>query len=758
MNPTVTSVASQAAGAAVRSAANSSGVRGAALLAGLLAALGACAPLAAADRSPDARARDLLVQLSPAEKFQLVHGVFAQPDAARGRPMPAGAIGSAGFVPGIARLGIPAQQQSDAGLGLANPANVRPGDGATALPSGLATAASWDPQIAYAGGAMIGNEAWRKGFNVLLAGGLDLQREPRNGRNFEYAGEDPLLAGTLVGAAVRGIQSQHVLATVKHYALNDQETARNSIDVRIGERAMRESDLLAFELAIERGQPGAVMCAYNKVQGDFACENDFLLNRVLKRDWRYPGFVMSDWGAVHSAAKAANAGLDQESAADVFDKEVYFDAPLKEALARGEVPQARLDDMVARILRSMFAVGLIEHPPQRGPVDVSAHRDVARRTLDAGAVLLRNQNDLLPLAPDVPSIAVIGGHADKGVMAGGGSSMVTPRGGNAVPGIGPAGWPGPVMFDPSAPLAAIRALAKDARVDFAAGDDVAAAAALAARAQVAVVFVQQWAAESVDAADLALPDRQDALVEAVARANPRTVVVLQTNGPVAMPWLSRVGAVLEAWYPGSAGGEAIADVLFGAANPSGRLPFTWPRALAQLPRPVLEGAAAAPGAPVPARVDYAIEGADVGYRWFQRRQLTPLFPFGFGLSYTRFAHGTPAADVHAGLPHVRVAVRNLGTRAGADVVQVYVQVPGSPVRRLAGFAKLTLAPGQAGTAAIALAPRLLADFDPAVRRWVIRGGTYRIYVGRSATELAAPVRVQLAARTLDAPAEGRPTP
>jgi beta-glucosidase len=696
--------------------------------------------------SPDARAHALLGQMTQAEKFQLVRSAFGEPDPAHGLAKPAGALGSAGYVAGIPRLGIPAQQLSDAGLGVANPINVRPGDGATSLPAGLATAASWDPQVAYAGGAMIGNEAWRKGFNVLLAGGMDLEREPRNGRNFEYAGEDPLLAGTMVGAAVRGIQDQHVLATVKHYALNDQETARNTIDVRIGEQAMRESDLLAFELAIEQGKPGSVMCSYNKVNGDWACENRFLLEQVLKRDWAYPGYVMSDWGAVHSAAKAANAGLDQESAAEAFDQEVYFGKPLEQAVARGEVSQARLDDMVERILRSMFAVGLMDHPPQPGPIDEQAHLAVAQHTLEAGAVLLRNQNDVLPLAPDLRSIAVIGGHADKGVMAGGGSSMVTPYGGNAVPGLKPARWPGPVTFDPSAPLATVRAIAAGAKVDFASGDDVAAAAALAAQAQVAVVFVTQWAAESFDAADLKLPGNQDALVDAVARANPHTVVVLETNSLVAMPWLDRVGAVLQAWYPGSAGGQAIANLLFGKVDPSGRLPITWPRALDQLPRPQLPGATA--GTSAATSVDYGIEGADVGYRWFQRTHREPLFPFGFGLSYTRFTHGEPAVEVRDGRPRVRVTVRNTGKRAGADVVQIYVQVPGSPVRRLAGFGKVALAPGQSREVSVELEPRLLADFDTATRRWVIHAGRYAIYAGRSATDLSAPHYVQLPERRL----------
>lgn len=691
-----------------------------------------------ARQSPDARASELEAQLTQAEKFQLIHSLFGEPD--KGRPKPAGALGSAGYVAGIARLGVPALQESDAGLGVANPIEVRKGDQATALPSGLATASSWDPQIAYAGGAMIGGEAYAKGFNVLLAGGIDLQREPRNGRNFEYAGEDPLLAGTLVGEAIRGIQSRHVISTIKHYALNDQETERNTIDARLGEQAMRESDLLAFELAIERGRPGAVMCSYNKVNGDWACENRFLLDQVLKQDWGYPGFVMSDWGATHSAAKAANAGLDQESAGESFDTQVFFDAPLKQALADGAVKQARLDDMVHRILRSMFAVGLFDHPATPAPIDVQTDRAVAQRTEEAGAVLLRNEHDLLPLAKDLPSIAVIGAHADKGVLAGGGSSLVTPYGGNAVPGLSPSAWPGPVTYDPSSPLQAIRAAARGAQVDYAAGDDVDAAAALARKAQVAVVFVQQWAAESIDAPNLSLPDRQDALVAAVAQANPHTVVVLETNSPVAMPWLDRTGAVLQAWYPGSGGGEAIANLLFGMVDPSGRLPISWPRDQAQLPRPALVGA-------VPGVVDYGIEGADVGYRWYQRQQLTPLFAFGYGLSYTRFAHGAPQVQMKGGLPRVSVEVRNTGRRAGADVVQLYVQVPGSPVRRLAGFAKVMLQPGQARTVVLQPEPRLLADFDATRQRWVQRGGSYAFYVGASATDLSAPVSASLPSRT-----------
>ncbi len=691
--------------------------------------------------APDARARLLLAQLTQDEKFQLIRSYYGGPDRPANNPVPKGSLGSAGYVPGIPRLGIPALQESDAGLGVASSDRIRAGHYATPLPAGPVTAASWDPQVAFRGGAMIGGEAHSNGFNVLLAGGINLMREPRNGRNFEYAGEDPLLAGAIVGAAVGGVESAHVISTIKHYALNDQETARDTINVEIGEQAMRESDLLAFELAIERGKPGSVMCSYNKLNGDWACENDYLLNQVLKRDWHYPGFVMSDWGGTHSAAKAVNAGLDQESAGEVFDKQVYFDAPLRDALAKGEVKQARVDDMVLRILRSMFAAGVFEHPAQPSPIDEVANLAVARQTLEAGAVLLRNQQGLLPLdVGKLGSVAVIGAHADKGVLAGGGSSLVSAKGGNAVPGLAPAGWPGPVMYHPYAPLKALREAAPKANIQFAEGNDVAAAAALAAKSDVAVVFVQKWAAESVDATDLSLPDAQNALVAAVAKANPRTVVVLENGGPVTMPWLDQVGAVLEVWYPGGDAGHAIADLLTGKVNPSGRLPLSWPRDVSQLPRPALPGAG---GGTPPASVDYGIEGADVGYRWYQSRGIKPLFPFGYGLSYTSFSHGSLKVSAQGHQLEATLELSNTGTRAGAEVAQVYVQLPGAKARRLAAFTKVNLQPGEHRQLTIPLEPRLLAHFDTTTHRWVVPGGSYSVAEGHSSAELGTPVVVQL---------------
>ncbi|MBD5634596.1 MAG: glycoside hydrolase family 3 protein, partial [Candidatus Eremiobacteraeota bacterium] len=478
----------------------------------------------------DARATLIARALTLDEMLQLLDGKWAVPQHAprKENELPREALGSAGFVPGVARLGIPNLQETDASLGVAEPvvpdAN-RPVRGvagySTALPSGLATAATWNPDIAYAGGAMIGQEARDEGFNVLLAGGVNLARDPRNGRNFEYAGEDPLLAGTIAGMQIRGVQDRHVVSTVKHFAFNDQETNRHAVSANIASSAARESDLLAFETAIEIGEPGAVMCAYNRVNTVDACGNDDLLKRTLKGDWHFPGWVMSDWGGVHATTDAL-AGLDQESG-DVFDGAPYFGAALKSAVEAGVVPRARIEDMVHRILRSMFAVGLFDRPQTIRPIAAEADAAVAQADEEQAAVLLKNDG-LLPLAPDVSSIAVIGEHADVGVLAGGGSSQVWPVGGPVAVSTD-FNFPNPEFWDPSSPLRAIEGEAKKARVSFYSGADPAIAASYAAAARVAIVFVDQWTAESIDAPNLSLPNAQDALVARVAAANPRTVVL-----------------------------------------------------------------------------------------------------------------------------------------------------------------------------------------------------------------------------------------
>ncbi len=699
-----------------------------------LAASAAAAGAPCGDRTgvSSTRADAALERMTQSEKLSLVHGVLGAPWG--GEPKPEGAIGSAGYVSGIPRLGIPALQETDAELGVANPGNIRHGDTATAMPSDLALASTWDLPLARRQGEAVGAEARARGFNVLLGGAVNLIREPRGGRSFEYFSEDPLVAGLMAGAAIAGAQSRHIISTIKHFALNDQETDRVVLDARINPAASRESDLLAFEIGIERGSPGAVMCAYNQANRAYSCENDWLLNRVLKGDWRYPGFVMSDWGAVHSTVRSALAGLDQELG-EQLDARNFF-AGLGRGVARGEIPPARLDDMARRILTSIFACGLADDAIASDPADLASSDATALAIEQEGAILLRNES-LLPLSADARRILVVGAHADRGVPSGGGSSQVVPRGGIALK--QPEGKDRAMIFDPSSPLDAIRRQFPSARIDYDAGRNPARAARAAAGADAVVVFADQYLTELADAPNLRLPGGQDRLIERVARANSHTAVVLETGGPVLMPWLSLTAAVIEAWYPGQKGGEAIAKILSGAANPSGRLPVTFPASEAQLPHRKIQGDPyGAPDGPLGrgrryGRIfdaDYS-EGAAVGYKWFLERGERPLFPFGFGLSYTTFELSGLTVSVDGVKAAASVTVRNTGLRAGAATPQLYLsgqEGAGIPLR-LAGWTRIDLAPGEERRVTIPVDPRLLATFDEAARRWRIAGGRYRMTAG-----------------------------
>ncbi|MCL2430256.1 MAG: beta-glucosidase [Alphaproteobacteria bacterium] len=690
--------------------------------------------------APDSRADMALRAMTLDEKLRLVHGHVAFPF--RDHPRPDGAVGSAGYVAGVPRLGIPALQETDAGLGIANPGNVRPNDQATPLPSGLALAASFDAALAERAGAMIGAEARAKGFNVLLGPGMNLTREPRNGRNFEYAGEDPLLAGVIAGAEIRGIQSNRVIATVKHYALNAQETSRTVLSANISRAAARESDLLGFEIAIARGRPHAVMCAYNRVNGIYSCENEFLLNEVLKRAWAWPGFVMSDWGAVHSTEQAARAGLDQESGEEM-DSQVFFGEPLRKAIEAARVPPDRLDDMVRRILRSMFASGIVDDPPRPGGViDYPAHAAIAETLAEHGLVLLRNRDGALPLRKDLRRIVVIGSHADKGVLSGGGSSQVIPVGGIAVPGLGPRDFPGPLVYDPSSPLTAIADEAQGARIEYDGGEDIPRAVAAAKGADAVIIFAHQWTAEMEDAPNLSLPDGQDSLIEAVGAATANTVVVLETGGPVLMPWLPVTAAVIEAWYPGARGGEAIARVLFGEVNPSGRLPMTFPADEQQLPRAKIVDARGT-GSARADEVNYS-DGAATGYKWFDKNGLKPLFPFGYGLSYSAFSYGGLTANVTHKRVTLSVDVKNISARRGAAIPQFYVRRPGDAgfLLRLAGWSKVLLDPGETRHVTLTVDPRLFARFEATAGASQIAAGSYAVEAGSNAGEL--PLKTEFA--------------
>jgi beta-glucosidase len=705
----------------------------------LSAALAICGPVVAAQPwmnpalNAGERASLTLREMTQEEKLKLVFGYLGNDLDWKKSKRPAESLNqSAGFVYGVPRLGIPNLYQTDAGVGVASQAgpDVREG---TSLPSGLNTAATWDLKTAYAGGAMIGAEARAYGFNVLLAGGVNLLREPRNGRNFEYGGEDPLLAGKIVGAQIKGIQSNRIVSTLKHFALNDQETNRTSLNVVIDDQAARMSDLLALQIANEDGNPGSVMCSYNRVNGVYACENTYLLTEVLKKDWGFKGWVMSDWGALHSTIPAANAGLDQQSGMP-FDAADYFGAPLKEAVANNWVPQARLDDMARRVLHAMFEHGVVDHPVSPAPktIDFAANAAVSLKDAQEGMVLLKNSAAILPLNKAIKRVAVIGGYADRGVLAGGGSSLVYPVGGNAVPGMEPKVWPGPVMVFPSPPLKAIQQRLPGAQVRFSDGADREAAARLARDSDVVLVFATQWTAEAMDVPNLSLPGQQDALIAAVAAANPNTVVVLETGGPVTMPWLAQVPAVLEAWYPGTSGGEAIASVLFGEVNPSGHLPATFPVSEAQLPRPQLDGY------PEVADKRFDVhyrEGAAVGYKWFDLKGLKPLFPFGHGLSYTEFTLGELAASARDGVLQASFSVKNVGKLAGKEVAQVYVaplKARWEAPKRLAGFQKVDLQPGASARASVTVDPRLLAVYHSASKTWKVAKGDYKVILAADA--------------------------
>jgi beta-glucosidase len=706
--------------------------------------------------SPDARADLAIKELTLDEKIQLLHGLGWQAILAPPESGPATrAIATMGFIPGVPRLGIPDLQMTDSVEGVSG-AGVK-GRYATALPSAEAMAAAWDPALSYEIGTLLGHEMRAMGFNMSLGSGINLIREPRDGRTFEYKGEDPLLAGTLAGQELKAEKALHLITDVKHFAVNDQDAGRIVANSIIGKRAMRESDLMAFQIALKDSGAGAVMCSYNRINGVYACENPYTLTNVLKHDFGFKGFVVSDWGGTQSTVKAAMAGLDVEMPGNDS-----FGAALKKAVEAGDVPMERLDDMVHRVLRTEFDAGIVDDPPQPESPDVLHGFEVAQKTEERAAVLLKNRGNLLPLSPaSVKSIAVIGGHADAGVISGGGSSQVSPAGGNAVP-------PPPeiarnlmasfnelAVYHRSAPLKGIEEKAPNATVEFDPGTDPASAAALAKKSQVAIVFAVQHASEGMDLKNLSLPDNQDALIEAVAAANPHTIVVLETGGAVLMPWIDKVDGVLEAWYPGIRGSQAIACLLFGDTNPSGKLPLTFPRSEADLPHPIHVGPPKADAdhpvprlAGVPGLVGMFMgigpsfdvhydEGLKVGYKWYDSEKKPVLFPFGFGLSYTTYAYS--GLTVQPGdSTTVSFTVKNTGKYAGSEIAQIYASLPdsaGEPPKRLVGFARVELKPGESKQVSVPISRDMLTIFDEASESWKLVPGNYVIRVGNSSRDL-----------------------
>lgn len=583
-----------------------------------------------------------------------------------------------------------------------------------------------------------------RGFNVLCGGGMNLARDPRHGRNFEYFSEDPWLSAVMAAETVLGTQGEGVISMLKHVSLNSHETNKFWLDAVIDPAAHRESDLLAFQIAMERAQPGALMGAYNKVNGVYCCGNDPLLNGAIKGAFGFKGWIMSDWRAVYSWDFALK-GLDQHSGAQL-DEQEWFVGPLREAYARGDFPKERLSDMVRRILRSIYAVGVDRWGPAP-EVDMEAHNASALEVARQGIVLLENKG-ALPLPAGGQRIAVIGGWARYGVPAGGGSSLAIPPGGYAatipIGGNNELSVVRVMSLFPSVPLAELRKLLPDASFGYDPGIYPAEAVALARQSDMAIVFVVKPESEGFDSPDLSLPWGQDALIDAVASVNPNTVVVLETGNPTSMPWHDKVKAIVQAWYPGQAGGQAIAEVLTGVVNPSGRLPITFQADIAQTPRPELPGFGDPWGTPL--TIHYT-EGAEIGYRWFAKTGARPLYPFGYGLSYTQFDYRDLEVDGGETVT-ARFTVTNTGQRESADVPQLYLtQAPGEARMRLLGFERVALRPGESRRVELVADPRLLARFDGDAGQWRIAEGTHRIALGRSAGDLVLTADVHLPGRS-----------
>jgi len=663
---------------------------------------------------PAVRAARVVAAMTTSEKLSMLTGV--DPHAALG--VHDGPL-YVGYVPGVPRLCIPPLTFNDGPAGVADTQVDT-----TSFPAPIAQAATWDPGLQRKLGATLGLEAWQKGVDVLLAPDVNIARVPENGRNFEAFGEDPFLSAQIGAAEIAGIQQNPVIATVKHYAVNSEETNRYSLSENLDDRTLHEIYLPPFEAAIQAGHVGAVMCAYGLMNATYSCEDQALLTTVLRQQLGFDGFVVSDWGATRTTVQSAESGLDVEMPGGVF-----FAGALADALNAGTVSMQVVDSMVRSVLTPMFRLGVVDHPPPvlqdvaLADVSTPADQNLARRVAEDGAVLLKNTSNVLPLQPARgATIALIGAPAGYGDLRpyteGRGSAYLA------------------FSSPPVSPLTAITARAAKAGVNVVSNDGSAPAAAAAAaqQASVAVVFAYDQEAEGTDRADLSLPNGQDQLIEQVSQANPHTVVVLETGGPVLMPWLDQVAGVVEAWYPGQEDGNAVAAVLFGDVDPSGRLPQTFPPSDSAVPASTV---GQWPGSGDAEDAAFT-EGLDVGYRWYDATKTEPLFPFGYGLSYTTFSYRKLRVVRRGDRASVSFTVTNTGGRAGSEVAQLYVDDPraaGEPPKQLQGFEKVFVRPGRSVRVTIALTPRSFSHWDPVVQRWRIRPGLYRLLVGASSRDI-----------------------
>jgi beta-glucosidase len=690
-----------------------------------LAAVSATAPHAAAasgacpwvdSAAPiSTRVSALMAQMSLSQEITLMTGVSGS--------------SYAGNIPAISSLCIPAVNLED------GPAGV--GDGmsnVTQLPAPVDVAATWDTSAEQEYGQVIGAEQATKGTTIDLGPTINIVRDPRWGRAFESIGEDPYLAGQLGTADIRGVQSAGTMAQVKHDAVYNQETNRNtpSDNAIVSTQAEQEIYLPAFQAAVQQGAASSVMCSYSYINGTAACQNPYTLTTVLRQQLGYTGFVTSDWGATHSTAVSANAGLDM----DMPGNDGYYGTALQSAVTAGQVSQSTINSAVSDILTQMFAFGLFDKAPSGSPSAVatnSADQNDATQLAEEGTVLLKNSGGILPLTSSDKSIAVIGADASTSPQTVGGGSAGVSSSGTVTPQQG---------IQAAAP--------SGTTVTYNNGSSDSSAASAAAAANVAVVFANLGESEGSDLTSIDLGTAQDNLITSVAAANPNTIVVLNTGSAVTMPWLSSVKGVLEAWYPGQKDGTAIASVLFGSYNPSGHLTVTFPASLSQVPASTT---AQWPG--TGGTVQYS-EGVNVGYRWYDSKSQTPLFPFGYGLSYTTFSFSNlhVGSLTAGGAATVTASVTNTGSRSGADVAQLYVTDPsasGQPPLQLEGFQRVSLAAGASARVTFNLTQQNLQYWNSSSNGWATSTGNYTISVGDSSASLPLAGTLSVASSQLGQP-------
>ena len=674
----------------------------------------------------EARVADLLSRMSLEEKISMIHADSKFTTAA------------------ILRLGIPRRWMSDGPHGVRE--DVGPDtwkaaghtdDFSTAMPAGICLAATWNPELGFSEGEALGQEARQRGKDIMLGPGVNILRTPLCGRNFEYLGEDPFLTSRMAVGYIRGEQSEDISSCVKHFALNNQEFDRGSINVEVDERTLREIYLPAFKAAVQEAGVWSVMGAYNQFRGQHCCENDYLLNNILKDEWGFKGLVMSDWAGVHDTREAVLNGLDLEMGTENNYEEFFLAQPYLNGLRNGIFPMAGLDDKVRRNLRVMIATHVLDVDRKPGSLNTVAHEAVARRVAEEGIVLLKNENHTLPLSVEkIKTIAVIGENATRLHSHGGDSSgikafyEITPlqgiinRGGKTLNVVYSEGY------------------RKNG------GSSLEENAIAAAKSADVVIYVgglnhdKGFDCEGQDRSDIKLPYGQDKLISKIVAANPNTIVVLEGTMVEMGTWLDKIPALLQAWYPGMEGGNALAHVLFGDVNPSGKLPATFQKKLTDSPAHALGNYPGSNGT-----VTYA-EGLLVGYRWFDTKNIEPLFPFGFGLSYTTFEYSNlKLVPTETGVT-AEFEIKNTGVIAGAEVAQLYVHSEKPrvvrPEKELKGFKKISLRPGEMQSVSLQLNQTAFAYYSTEQKAWVAESGNYQIQVGGSSRDIRLIAGFQLA--------------